>query len=176
MNQLAASRTYGLGMATQLLVGMLMVLSLTSTSSCYNVTGIPVDFDCGDIGDTMSHICKTFPTARPHSRVPSLSLTVSRSADTDDLWQDTRAGQTTPIDLLPRQYRLHPRALNPMRYFEMDLIRDHLVSPEAAHALVKTSGRRAKRSYNVQDECCNHVSQRTCVAEEILEYCEDPVP
>lgn len=57
-----------------------------------------------------------------------------------------------------------------------DLIRDILVSPEAAHALVRTPRGRAKRSYNVQDECCNHVSQRLCVAEEILEYCEDPVP
>nr|AXF92412.1 insulin-like androgenic gland hormone [Penaeus indicus] len=153
MNQLAASRAHGLGMPTQLLVGMLVVLSLASTSSCYNVTGIPVDFDCGDIGDTMSQICKTFPTARPYSRV-------SRSADTDDLWHDTGADQTTPLDLLPRQYRLHPRALNPMRNLERDL-KHILVSPEAAHALVKTSGSRAKRSYNVQDECCNHVSQRT---------------
>lgn len=45
--------------------------------------------------------------------MPSLSLTVSRSADTDDLWQDAGAGQTTPPDLLPRRHRLHPRALNP---------------------------------------------------------------
>nr|UFQ59767.1 insulin-like androgenic gland hormone [Penaeus merguiensis] len=169
MPPLTASRTHVLGTPTQLLAGMLALLSLASTSSCYNVTGIPVDFDCGDIGDTMSQICKTFPTARPYSRV-------SRSADTDDLWHDTGADQTTPLDLLPRQYRLHPRALNPMRNLERDLIKHILVSPEAAHALVKTSGSRVKRSYNVQDECCNHVSQRTCVAEEILEYCEDPVP
>nr|XP_027230009.1 uncharacterized protein LOC113821694 [Penaeus vannamei] len=167
MNSFTASRTHGLDVPAQLLLGLLMLLSLTSTSSGYNVTGIPVDFDCGDIGDTMSQICKTFPTARPHVRV-------SRSADTDDLWQDTGAGQTTPPDLLPRRHRLHPRALNPTWNLERDLIRDILVSPEAAHALVRTPRGRAKRSYNVQDECCNHVSQRLCVAEEILEYCEDP--
>nr|BAK20460.1 insulin-like androgenic gland factor [Penaeus japonicus] len=168
-NPLAASRNRHLDTATRLYMGMLVVLVMPVTSSGYNVSGIPVDFDCGDIGDTMSLICKTFPTARPYSRV-------SRSAGSDALGQDARAGQTTPLDLFPQQHRFHPRALNLEGTKERDMMKDILMSPEAAHALVRTAGSRAKRSYNVHDECCNHVSQRMCVAEEILEYCQDPVP
>lgn len=141
-------------MASYVIMGMMaLVLSLATSLWGYNVSEIDVNFDCGNLGNTMSQICDTFPTR------------VSRSVQ-----EPETKGKNSDE---PSDSGFHPRSLNLAHVQET--IGDLLISPEMAHSYVKSLRKsRAKRSLiNVQDECCNHVTQHRCNAEEILEYCHD---
>ncbi|XP_071540749.1 uncharacterized protein [Panulirus ornatus] len=155
---------------------VVMVGMQTLPVSSYNVTGLSVDFDCGDIDETMSNICLNFKSyigSHSHSghRGGRSVSSVVAEASTE--------GNTEPsgrLEVATQHYR-HPRAIrvfvnsgNP----PITAAREEgvLRTREAASRLVKT---RNRREANAKDECCSDTELRQCVLEELHEYCLDTI-
>nr|AUL52689.1 insulin-like androgenic gland hormone [Procambarus virginalis] len=195
----------------KLIVQVLVAVLRSLPSSSYWVENLLVDFDCGNLADTMDSICLTFNEYNDThlhyaARAVRSASGEAPAATVTILDPRSQAGlphaQATHLSGFHQLYHAQVRHLAGLSQLYHAQARHHpakditlvdqvsteedgkmaLLSRQAAHTFVKTQTRRHRRQantdnhvrFNIQDECCNYMRPRTCVLEEITEYCVEP--
>nr|ACD91988.1 insulin-like androgenic gland factor [Cherax destructor] len=166
-------------MLSQTLLNLILVVvvMVPLPSASYRVDNLLIDFDCGHLADTMDSICRTYKEfndtrAVRSARDTSLSGSVSMQGP----------GSEVAVSQLyhPRGRKLGVRlTVTDARLGEQEAT---TVSREAANTFIKTQNYHRRRrdsdttdntsSTNVYDECCSEKTLKTCVFDEIAQYCE----
>ncbi|XP_064083519.1 uncharacterized protein LOC135199427 isoform X2 [Macrobrachium nipponense] len=139
----------------------LVMLHLPQPSSSYEIECLSVDFDCGDIGNTLASVCLRYKDyIDPRQR---------RSAD-----NCTAHSAKSPSLVHPRATHLSMADEEPLKALkEEEEIQHMTLSREEANKMLQ-SKRRFRRDgerKTPREECCNNDSFRRCSFEEVAEYC-----
>ncbi|XP_068220909.1 uncharacterized protein [Palaemon carinicauda] len=154
---------------------VLLALCLMQPSSGYTIECLSVDFDCGDIPQTLASVCRVYKPFVPFNQpfITKRRRSVSNS---------------TQLPIESSSPFFHPRATH-LRKAKADEgcvmalempreIRDMFLSQEEANAMLHSSRRlrREGERRTVRDECCSNTSFRACTFEEVAEYCAEVKP
>nr|WOL31138.1 insulin-like androgenic gland hormone [Palaemon carinicauda] len=152
---------------------VLLALCLMQPSSGYTIECLSVDFDCGDIPQTLASVCRVYKPFVPFNQpfITKRRRSVSNSTQ-------------LPIECSSPFF--HPRATHltkakadegSVMALEMPSeIRDMFISQEKANMMLQ-SNRRLRRHgqrNTPRDECC--AVKDCCTFEEVAEYCVEVRP
>ncbi|XP_053643777.1 uncharacterized protein [Cherax quadricarinatus] len=156
---------------------LVVVVKLPPPSASYRVENLLIDFDCGHLADTMDSICRTYQEFNDTRAVRSArDASFSASVSMYDPGSKIAVRQVYH----PRGRKLGVKFTVPdARLGKQEAM---TVSREAAHTFIKTQNYNRRRrnsdttdntsSTNVYDECCSEKTLKTCVFDEIAQYCE----
>nr|AIM55892.1 insulin-like androgenic gland hormone [Jasus edwardsii] len=127
----------------------------------YRVEGLSVDFQCGELEDSINSICAEH---REKRSVNTAAVGASRDGGTDPSRRPYRHPRAIQMVLS------HPTTLAGAVQQGAGAVEGVRVTRQAALSYVKSRIQDTNET-NLQDECCPVPLVRHCEMEEILEYC-----
>nr|ASM94212.1 insulin-like androgenic gland hormone [Pandalus platyceros] len=141
-------------------VVVLALSSLLRSSVGYSIECLTVDFDCGDIGETLGSICKacTMYTSPGPTYVSRKRRSVEPSA-MPFVNTPTPGLSNLPLDQQQNVFKMEMKGIT--------------LSPEEANMMLQSNPRfrRELVRKDPREECCSFNNFRRCVFEEVAEYC-----
>ncbi|XP_066944615.1 uncharacterized protein [Macrobrachium rosenbergii] len=140
---------------------------LPQPSSSYEIECLSVDFDCGDITNTLASVC-----LRHNNYINPGPTYVSKERRSADIY--TVPSTKSPSLAHPRATHLTMADEETQKVSKVEEEIQHMtLSREEANNMLHSKRRFRRDSVrrSPREECCNNASFRRCNFEEVAEYC-----